>query len=219
MARNKISRSAGLGKSSEPAAIVPLRIDYDTQRNLPLAAIARGSRGTIEAMLLNRLARAENAQRQIAEMVREAVDSLVTVELCGLVRDGVLVQCSVPLTQGKEKADEQRRYIRVRAQEVLAQGNSEIEPWFRPKVLSDAIMREVGLSHRRKLWPTYYSAYGCIVCHTTETSHFANGCCNSCWSTVNARIRKMQTEPAPRRADGKGRPRRAPYLFKSEKES
>jgi hypothetical protein len=65
------------------------------------------------------------------------------------------------------------------------------EPHFRPKAISDALLRVMTAQEKRK-WTIYFEQWGCLACgHTQKRIHAGNGFCTKCHCNVAARLRTI----------------------------
>lgn len=78
-------------------------------------------------------------------------------------------------------------------EEELSGDEGAFEPWFRPRELSDAIQRTQTRTQRKR-FALYFDQYGCIACQTKERPHAGNGFCGTCRATIQARLKKMNSE-------------------------
>lgn len=65
---------------------------------------------------------------------------------------------------------------------------AELEPFFRPRDLSQAIRARQTVAENHK-WSWYFSDHGCLICQRTDTSHHALGMCQACFGRTNLRLK------------------------------
>lgn len=180
-------------KSKQPAtAIVPIRRDEPedsalARTELPLAFLATASKVSLQQFWINRLASAEGFQRAAADAMRAAVEELVAAKMARLGIDGILEQTELPKNEADEKlSEEQRTFLRIRAEAILKQDAGQFQPYFQPRALSEEIMRQVKVD-RKKMWRLYFKLYGCVDCKSFERPHGSLGFCQRCLSKITAR--------------------------------
>jgi hypothetical protein len=65
------------------------------------------------------------------------------------------------------------------------------EPHFRPKTVSDALLRVMTVQEKRK-WTVYFELWGCLACgHTRKRIHAGNGFCTRCHDKIAKRLRRI----------------------------
>ncbi len=177
---------------SKPTAIVPIRQEEPedsalARTELPLSYLATASKVSLQEFWLNRLSSAEGFQRAAADAIRAAVEELTAAKLARLGIDGILEQTPLPKDEADGKlSDEQRAFLRIRAEAILKQDAGEFQPYFQPKSLSDEIMRQCKVD-RRKMWRLYFKLYGCVDCKSFALEHSALGFCQRCYGKISAR--------------------------------
>jgi hypothetical protein len=168
-----------------------VEVSEGTKAPASLGFVARASRPALQQFLLDRLGRAQNLQAAARESLTEALTQLVDAELANLVLSGVLepMPREVPGQDG-QAGDGLRPALKIAARAILEADETDVEPFFRPKVLSDAILRELRVDQRAK-WRHFFDSFGCLRCRRKDRTHFSNGMCAPCSVCVRQQLRQI----------------------------
>lgn len=159
---------------------------------LPLEYLNEASRAGINAVLMNKLAASANKQKQMRELLAEALDDQVAAELCRLILGGTLQRVPVPRKRVNEREEKARALLRLTVKEMEESEEGAVAPFFDlAPVTAEFVRRHPG---RRKRWPKYFRRYGCHKCGTKDKPHFSTGHCFPCYNSTVQKLKKAELE-------------------------
>ncbi len=150
------------------------------------------SREGLEHVRFTNLNRAQNAQKQIQELLEQAVDNLVEAELARILTENKIPR----VAQAQLPAASSKALQLPRGERPVAE--DPFEPWFVSKQEALAIRRQQTVTQQRR-WTIYFDLWGCIACDRENVRHHSKGLCERCHVRIISRLKQIDRTHSDRK--------------------